>query len=290
VNIQVRVVEVSRSLTHSLGFNWGAVLNTGRGPLFLGNGTSQGLFSSHASNNSHFNPDGSFEDGNANIPGLMPDSNTAGAALGGIFNMGRMSLGVLINAMSESGFASLLAEPNLTAMSGQPAAFASGGEVPIVIITGNSITIDYKSWGVILRMTPTVLSPNRIAIHVAPEVSELTSEGQVILSEGSVIPAVRVRRAETTVELASGQSFALAGMLRSESSQTVNGVPGLRNLPFVGRLFEYEQTQVEDSELVILLTANIVDPVSSGDLRVPGRGINAVDAYAPRQASIGYLF
>lgn len=274
VNIQVRVVEVSRSLTHSLGFNWGAVLNTGRGPLFLGNGTSQGLFSTHAANNSHFNPDGSFEDGNANIPGLMPDSNTAGAALGGIFNMGRMSLGVLINAMSESGFASLLAEPNLTAMSGQPAAFASGGEVPIVIITGNSITIDYKSWGVIL----------------APEVSELTSEGQVILSEGSVIPAVRVRRAETTVELASGQSFALAGMLRSESSQTVNGVPGLRNLPFVGRLFEYEQTQVEDSELVILLTANIVDPVSSGDLRVPGRGINAVDAYAPRQASIGYLF
>lgn len=112
----------------------------------------------------------------------------------------------------------------------------------------------------------------------------------MILSEGSVIPAVRVRRAETTVELASGQSFALAGMLRSESSQTVNGVPGLRNLPFVGRLFEYEQTQVEDSELVILLTANIVDPVSSGDLRVPGRGINAVDAYAPRQASIGYLF
>ena len=80
--------------------------------------------------------------------------------------------------------------------------------MPIVIITGNSITIDYKSWGVILRMTPTVLSPNRIAIHVAPEVSELTSEGQVILSEGSVIPAVRVRRAETTVELASGQSFA----------------------------------------------------------------------------------
>lgn len=290
VNIQVRVVEVSRSLTHSLGFNWGAVLNTGRGPLFLGNGTSQGLFSTHAANNSHFNPNDSFADGNANIPGLMPDSNTAGAALGGIFNMGRMSLGVLINAMSESGFASLLAEPNLTAMSGQPAAFASGGEVPIVIITGNSITIDYKSWGVILRMTPTVLSPNRIAIHVAPEVSELTSEGQVILSEGSVIPAVRVRRAETTVELASGQSFALAGMLRSESSQTVNGVPGLRNLPFVGRLFEYEQTQVEDSELVILLTANIVDPVSSGDLRVPGRGINAVDAYAPRQASIGYLF
>ena len=289
VNIQVRVVEVSRSLTHSLGFNWGAVLNSGRGPLYFGNGTSQSLFSPNAANNSHFNADQAFDAGKSNIPGLMPNATDAGGSFGGMLSMGRMSLGVLINAMSESGFASLLAEPNLTAMSGQPAAFASGGEVPILIVTGNSITIDYKSWGVILRMTPTVLSPNRISIHVAPEVSELTSEGQVVMGE-SVIPAVRVRRAETTVELASGQSFALAGMLRSESSQTVNGVPGLRSLPFVGRLFEYEQTQVEDSELVILLTANIVDPVSSGDLRVPGRGINAVDAYAPRQASIGYLF
>ena len=289
VNIQVRVVEVSRSLTHSLGFNWGAVLNTGRGPLFLGNGSSQGLFSTGASNGDHFQQSDSNRDGMTNLPGLMPNASDAGGAVGSILNMGNLSLGFLINAISESGFASLLAEPNLTAMSGQPAAFASGGEVPILIVTGNSITIDYKSWGVILRMTPTVLSPNRIAIHVAPEVSELTSEGQVVMGE-SVIPAVRVRRAETTVELASGQSFALAGMLRSESSQTVNGVPGLRNIPFVGRLFEYEQTQVEDSELVILLTANIVDPVSSGDLRVPGRGISAVDAYAPKQASVGYLF
>lgn len=161
--------------------------------------------------------------------------------------------------------------------------------MPIVIITGNSITIDYKSWGVILRMTPTVLSPNRIAIHVAPEVSELTSEGQVTLGE-SVIPAVRVRRAETTVELASGQSFALAGMLRSESSQSVTGVPGLRKIPFLGRLFEYEQTSVEDTELVILLTANIVDPISSKDLRTPGEGMAAVDAYLPQEGAMGYLF
>lgn len=175
-------------------------------------------------------------------------------------------------------------------MSGEPAAFASGGEVPVVIVTGNSITIDYKSYGVILRMTPTVLSPNRISLHVAPEVSELTSEGSVTLEGGSTIPALTVRRAETTVELASGQSFALAGMLRSASSQQVNGVPGLRKIPYLGRLFEYEETAVEESELVIIVTANVVDPVAAGDMRTPGRGINAVDAYLPKTATVGYLY
>ena len=287
VNIQVRVVEVSRSLTHSLGFNWGSVLNTARGPLYMGIGNSRSLFGTPAGY-TRFTQAGSYAAGTANIPSLMPNSGDS-SAIGGIFNFGKLSLGLLIDAMSEQGFASLLAEPNLTAMSGQPAAFASGGEVPILIVTGNSITIDYKSWGVILRMTPTVLSPNRIAIHVAPEVSELTSEGQVVLGE-SVIPAVRVRRAETTVELASGQSFALAGMLRSESSQVVDGVPGLRRIPFVGRLFESEKTEVEDSELVILMTANIVDPANASDFKSPGEGLKAVDDYLPKHASVGYLF
>lgn len=106
----------------------------------------------------------------------------------------------------------------------------------------------------------------------------------------SVIPAVRVRRTETTVELASGQSFALAGMLRSESSQVVDGVPGLRRIPFVGRLFESEKTEVEDSELVILMTANIVDPANASDLKSPGEGLKAVDDYLPKHASVGYLF
>jgi len=99
-----------------------------------------------------------------------------------------------------------------------------------------------------------------------------------------------VRRAETTVELASGQSFALAGMLRSNSSQQVSGVPGLRNIPLLGRLFEHEETEVQDSELVIIVTANVVEPVAYGDLRTPGKGIEALDAFLPKQASIGYLY
>lgn len=276
VNIQVRVVEVSRSLSHELGFNWRAVLSTSRGPLYFGSGASQGLYNVAGGT-------GSFGD-------LMPDVAGGGGAIGGTLNMGRASVSGLISALSEEGFASLLAEPNLTAMSGESASFAGGGEVPVVIITGQSINIDYKSYGVILRMTPTVLSPNRISLHIAPEVSELTAEGSVTLSGGSTIPALTVRRAETTVELASGQSFALAGMLRSNSSQQVSGIPGLRSIPLLGRLFEYEVTEVKDSELVIIVTANVVDPVAAGDLRTPGQGIEAIDAFLPKRASVGYLY
>ena len=205
-------------------------------------------------------------------------------------NFGTFTVSGLISALAEEGFATLLAEPNLTAMSGESASFAGGGEVPVVIVTGNSISIEYKSYGVILKMTPTVLSPHRISLHIAPEISELTAEGSVTLEGGSTIPALTVRRAETTVELASGQSFALAGMLRSNASQQVSGVPGLRSIPLLGRLFEYEQTEVKDTELVIIVTANVVDPVASGILQTPGKGMSAVDAFQPKRAAVGYLY
>ncbi|MUM78536.1 type II and III secretion system protein family protein [Pseudodesulfovibrio sp. F-1] len=274
VNIQVRVVEVTRSLSRELGFDWRTVLSTSKGPLYFGTGNAKALYSVAA--------------GTETFGGLMPSGS--GGAIGGAMTFGQFSLSGLISALSEEGFASLLAEPNLTAMSGESASFAGGGEVPVVIVTGNSISIDYKSYGVILRMTPTVLSSNRISLHIAPEVSELTAEGAVALEGGSIIPALTVRRAETTVELASGQSFALAGMLRSNSSQQVSGVPGLRSIPLLGHLFEHEETSVTDSELVIIVTANVVDPVAYADLRTPGKGIGAVDAFLPRDASVGYLY
>lgn len=276
VNIQVRVVEVSRSLSHEFGFNWRTVLSTSKGPLYFGSGNAQNLY-------------GVVDDSDP-ILGLMPSATSLGGAIGGAVTLGSFSISGLISALSDEGFASLLAEPNLTAMSGESASFAGGGEVPVVLVTGNSINIDYKSYGVILRMTPTVISPNRISLHIAPEVSELTSEGAVSIEGGSTIPAITVRRAETTVELASGQSFALAGMLRSNSSQQVSGVPGLRRIPLLGRLFEHEETAVTDSELVIIVTANVVDPVAYSELRTPGKGINAVDAFLPREASVGYLY
>ncbi|MBN3181464.1 type II and III secretion system protein family protein [Pectobacterium brasiliense] len=265
INIQVRVVEVSRKLTSELGFNWAASLSTGSGNMTAGSGSRLNLF--NATTGRFANPTDS-----------------------GFLNFGRSRLSGLLTAMNQQGMATVLAEPNLTAMSGETAAFAAGGEVPIVLITNNSVSIDYKSYGVILRMTPTLLSANRISLHIAPEVSELTDVGSVQLEGGSRIPALTVRRADTTVELASGQSFALAGMLRSAGSQTINGVPGLSSVPMFGRLFESEATSQEETELVIIATAYVVEPVNAGDLQTPGQGVKMLDSSMPRSASIGYLY
>ncbi|MBN3144194.1 type II and III secretion system protein family protein [Pectobacterium brasiliense] len=265
INIQVRVVEVSRKLTSELGFNWAASLSTGSGNMSAGSGSRLNLF--NATTGRFANPTDS-----------------------GFLNFGRSRLSGLLTAMNQQGMATVLAEPNLTAMSGETAAFAAGGEVPIVLITNNSVSIDYKSYGVILRMTPTLLSANRISLHIAPEVSELTEVGSVQLEGGSRIPALTVRRADTTVELASGQSFALAGMLRSANSQTVTGVPGLSSVPMFGRLFENEATSQEETELVIIATAYVVEPVNAGDLQTPGQGVKMLDSSMPRSASIGYLY
>lgn len=265
INIQVRVVEVSRKLTSELGFNWAASLSTGSGNINAGSGTRLGLFDSAT---------GRF-------------SNPTDA---GFLSFGRSRLSGLLTALNQQGMATVLAEPNLTAMSGETAAFAAGGEVPIVLITNNSVSIDYKSYGVILRMTPTLLSANRISLHIAPEVSELTDVGAVDIPGGSRVPALKVRRTDTTVELASGQSFALAGMLRSANGQTVTGVPGLSSIPLLGRAFENESTSHEETELVIIATAYVVEPVNAGELQTPGQGVRTLDAVTPSFGSVGYLY
>lgn len=285
VNIQVRVVEVSRSLSHELGFNWATVLNTNNGSWGVMTGSAARAFApvSAASTSLFDSVTG------RSFSNLIPGSTTARLSAGGFTSRGRFTLGGLISALSTEGFATLLAEPNLTALSGESAAFAVGGEVPIVILTNNNVQIEYKSYGVILRMTPTLLSPNRISLHIAPEVSELTEDGAVNL-DGLTIPAFRVRRADTTVELASGQSFALAGMLRSTAAQTVSGVPGLSSIPWLGRMFESEATEKAETELVIIVTANVVDPVSATQLQVPGQGLPQIDRNLPQQAAIGYLY
>lgn len=267
INIQVRIVEVSRSLSSQLGFNWSALFDNG--DVFLNTGVP--LFDA------------------AN--GATTFATINNAVLGGVANSsgGSTAVAGVLSALSQEGLATVLAEPNLTAMSGETAGFAAGGEVPVVIITNNNVSIEYKQYGVIMRMTPTLLSPNRISLHVAPEVSELTDEGAVEL-QGSAIPAFVVRRADTTVELASGQSFALAGMLRSSLSQQVDGLPGLKNLPLLGGLFQQETSSQKDTELVIIATAYVVEPTAAGSLQTPGRGIAPLDAQLPEQASAGYLF
>jgi Flp pilus assembly protein, secretin CpaC len=276
VNIRVRVVEVSRSLTHEFGLNWDAVINDGR-RFRIATGSATTLF-------------------DATNAASAAGASAAGTAAGTLvrrantFGYTKGDLTAVINALTQEGLATLLAEPNLTALSGETAGFAAGGEVPIVIITNNNVNIDFKSYGVIMRMTPTLLSPNRISLRIAPEVSDLSEDGAVTLDSGSTIPAFKVRRAETTIELASGQSFALAGMLRSNQSQRIDSVPGLNKLPLLGRMFESELSSQEDTELVILATAYVVDPVRESDLQTPGRGLPVLDAQLPASASAGYLY
>ncbi|MBJ7536145.1 type II and III secretion system protein family protein [Marinomonas transparens] len=261
INISVRIVEVSRTLSRSLGFSWDALFDNNQS--FFRNGSS--LFDASS---------GAF---------------TGGDVTNAVLGSSSSNLGGVLSALSSDGMASILAEPNLTAMSGETAGFAAGGEVPIVIVSNNNVSIEYKQYGVIMRMTPTLLSPNRISLHIAPEVSDLSDVGSVNLS-GNIIPAFKVRRADTTVELASGQSFALGGMLRSSINQTITGVPGLRNIPGLGRLFESEVNEKEETELVIIATAYVVAPTSPNDLQTPGEGIQALDATLPSMASAGYLY
>ncbi len=264
INISVRIVEVSRSLSSQFGFSWEALLDNGR--FFMRN-TGSSLFDATS--------------------GDFAGSSVTNALVGGVSKSG--NLGGVLTALSSNGLATVLAEPNLTAISGETAGFAAGGEVPIIITTNNNITINYKQYGVIMRMTPTLLSPNRISLHIAPEVSDLSDDGAVEL-DGNTIPAFKVRRADTTVELASGQSFALGGMLRSTTDQTVDGVPGLRNIPLLGHLFESESNDKEETELVIIATAYVVTPTKAGDLQAPGKGIKSLDNSLPEQVPAGYLF
>ncbi len=172
----------------------------------------------------------------------------------------------MIEALSQDQLIHLLAEPTLTAMSGETASFLAGGEFPIPISSNGSvgdrtITVDFKQYGVSLAFVPTVLSDGQINLHVRPEVSQLTSDGAVAIG-GIQIPALRVRRAETTVELGSGQSFAIAGLLSDTATMTGNGLPFLGDLPVIGALFRSDGFQRQETELVIVVTPYLAGPVS----------------------------
>ena len=238
VNLRVRVAEVSRTTLKRFGLNIDFAHTVGD---FLfgvatGNlaGTGGNLFNTR--NNGSFNA-------------------FAGSDVG-------QDLNVLIDALEKEGLISLLAEPNLTALSGETASFLAGGEFPIPVPQKNgNLTIEFKKFGVALSFTPTVLSGNRISMRVKPEVSSLSSAGAITLQSIN-IPALSTRRAETTVELASGQSFAIAGLLQSTSNNDVRKFPGLGDLPIIGLLFRSDEFQRNETELVIIVTPYVVRPVS----------------------------
>ena len=180
-----------------------------------------------------------------------------------------------IDALAEEGLVNVLAEPNLTALSGETASFLAGGEFPIPIDNGNNgLTIEFKEFGISLAFTPTVLSADRISLKVRPEVSDLSEKGAITVN-GLVIPALATRRAETTVELGSGQSFAIGGLMSSDIQNRLSKYPGLGDLPVLGALFRSTRFQSNETELVILVTPYLVRPVDepahgAADRRLPG--------------------
>lgn len=241
VNLRVRVAEMNRDISKSLGFNFGAVARFGNFSL--------GLLS--------VNP--------------FRGASTSGITAASAGN--KLDINGVIDAMESDRLVRILAEPNLTALSGETASFLAGGEFPIIYPEDeDTAAVQFKQFGVSLAFTPTVLDDGRINLHVRPEVSQLSSQGAVDIN-GFSIPALTTRRAETTVELASGQSFAIAGLLRQEGDQGLSKFPGLGDVPVLGTLFRSTEFQRHETELVIIITPYAVVPVSDDRLATPTDGL-----------------
>ncbi|TFY88714.1 type II and III secretion system protein family protein [Pseudomonas nabeulensis] len=178
------------------------------------------------------------------------------------FGGGRVK--AMINALESSGFAYTLARPSLVAMSGQSATFLAGGEVPVPVPSSGSdtISIEYKEFGIRLTLTPTVIDRNRIALKVAPEVSDLDYSNAVVIS-GIQVPALTVRRTDTSVSLADGESFVISGLISTTNRSTISKFPGLGDIPILGAFFRDSNVNREEKELLMIVTPHLVQPLAA---------------------------
>jgi pilus assembly protein CpaC len=208
--------------------------------------------------------------------GTVSQSTTANTIFG-TYNTANNSLNGVIDALEDNGLVTTLAEPTLTTQSGQAASFLAGGEIPVPSVTGSGstaqVSVAYQPFGVSVNFTPVVLSKDRISMQVAPEVSSLSTTGQ-IQDAGFTIPGLQTRKASTTVELGSGQSFVIAGLLQNDHSNDISKFPFLGDVPVLGALFRSTQFQHNQTELVIIVTPYIVGAVNSKEaLRDPTQGM-----------------
>jgi len=295
ISLRVRVAEVSRNIVKQFGINWQNVFSRNNGAIIFGIASGAPALITGATG---LVPQGPVAAG-AGLPGGPAFGTGAGfngfntfegSQLGGQTNnnlfaggrTGNVNLNTLIDALDNHGLVTVLAEPNLTAVSGEPANFLAGGEFPVPVPAGQGLVgIDWKNFGVSLNFVATITSGSRISLHVMPEVSELSTQGAIII-DGISVPSLTTRRAETTVELASGQSFAIAGLLQNNVTQNINKFPWLGDVPMLGQLFRSEAFQRNESELVILVTPYIVHPIETAS-----RALLPTDGYAP--ASDGQL-
>ncbi|MEI4523718.1 type II and III secretion system protein family protein [Pseudomonas sp. CCNWLW23] len=175
----------------------------------------------------------------------------------------------IINALETSGFAYTLARPSLVALNGQSASFLAGGEIPIPVPSSgsDSVSIEYKEFGIRLTLTPTIIGRDRIALKVAPEVSELDFANAVNIA-GTTVPALTIRRTDTSVSLGDGESFVISGLISTTNSSQVNKFPGLGDIPILGAFFKGSQIKREERELLMIVTPHLVQPLAA-DARLP---------------------
>ena len=272
IMLKVVVAEVERDVIKQLGINLSGSLNYGTAVV-------------------NFN--------NTN-PFSATGQSLSGSAITGGFN----SVSATLQAMEQAGVIHTLAEPNLTAISGESATFVAGGEFPVLngytcsaATAGSPVatcqpSIDFKKFGVSLDFTPVVLSEGRISLKVMTEVSDLSSQNSLTITEpGSnataTIPSIRTRRAETTVEIPSGGSLAMAGMIQNQTKQAINGLPGLAELPILGPLFKSRDYINQQTELMVLVTPYVVRAVAQKDLSRPDDGF--ADPSDPATILLGRL-
>jgi pilus assembly protein CpaC len=266
VMLKVRVVEMQRNIIKQLGFNMSAIYNQ--------NGVSQYVLNSAATYGVNQSILGGAS-GGYKFQQNQPGQN------------GLNQASAIVQAFERVGLVRTLAEPNLTAISGESAKFLAGGEYPVPTgedSTGH-VTIEFKPYGVGLGFTPVVLSEGRISLKISTEVSELTADGAFVLpaAPGSTapslsIPGLKVRRTETTIELPSGGAMMIAGLLQQQTKQNLDALPGMMNLPVLGALFRSRDYQSGETELAIIVTPYLVDATSPDKLQTPADGFqNAGD-------------
>lgn len=249
VQTDIKVLEVSKSKLNSLGMYYANLFNGGKSAIGIAP------------------PGGGYQ-------GFPGPSGSLGALSSQGFNLfafGAHSLAI-ISALESGGFAYTLAEPSLTSLSGQSASFLSGGEFPVPTRSdSNGVQIQYKQYGIGLSLTPTVISKDQIILKVAPEVSDLDFTAGV-QTGGVSVPGLTIRRAQTTVSLAPGQTFIISGLVSRNTINSSDRIPGLGDIPILGMFFRSSRISQNDKELVMVVTPHLVTPrdASKGALRLPG--------------------
>ncbi len=270
VNLQVKIAEVSRSLLREIGANLTSADSTNGFQFGIGSG--RGAVTQYSPGG----PVGINVTEGSEGTSVITSSGTTIAGLGKLFGV---DVAGTLDLSERLGLVSTISEPNLTALSGETATFLAGGEFPIPIAQGlGQVTVEFRQFGVSLAYTPTVLSNGRISMRVRPEVSELSTQGAITLN-GFQVPAITTRRTETTVELGSGQSFMIAGLMSANSQNALEKAPGLGDVPILGNLFRSRQFRRGETELVIIVTPYLVKPVDAKDIKLPTDGYRSASEF-----------